>query len=111
MVGKAGSGGPSGHARDLFSHLPADRAIAIAFDGAGADDLVDALALPRGTDVFGWLRAVGTKGVELELAADPHDAAAAKQAAAKLAPQVAKIWGTSAPEAVGRLEVVAQHTV
>jgi hypothetical protein len=101
--------GPGQHTRDLFARLPADRAIALAFDGAGSDDLSDALALPKGTDVFGWMR-VEKGGVTLDVAADPHRAAAAQLAMGKLAPRIDNLFGESKPEAVGRLQVVTEQT-
>src|SRR5205823_2381664 len=69
--------GPPQHARDLYAHLPADRSLAIVVDGHSNDDLTDTLALPKGSDIFGWVRAEPT-GVTLDVAADPHDAAAAQ---------------------------------
>ena len=102
--------GPQQHARDLFAKLPADRSISIVLDGHADDDLTDTLSLPKGSDLFGWVRAE-PGGVTLDMAADPHDARAAKAAVDKLQPQLEKLWGTSDPKAVGRIEIVAPKSV
>ena len=101
--------GPQPHARDLVAQLPADRSITIVVDGHGKDDW-STLALPVGTDVSGWIRVEKT-GVVLDLAADPHDAAAAQVAVDKMRPQLDDLFKTSSKDMVGRLEVVRQKTV
>jgi serine/threonine-protein kinase len=101
--------GPGQHARELFARLPADHTLAVALDGAANDDFSGTLALPRGSDVFGWLR-VDRGGVELDVAADPHDVAAAQVAAARLRSRVDGAFRKTRAEVVGKLEVVIDHT-
>jgi serine/threonine-protein kinase len=101
--------GPQPHARDLIARLPLDRTIAFVADG-GARDAWDTLDMPKGTDVFGWIR-VDKDGLVLDLAADPHTVAAANKAVATLQPQLTEMFGTSSPDTVGRLAVVRDNTV
>src|SRR5207245_484558 len=74
-------GGPPAHARELVAHLPADRSIAFVIDGEKGEDVLErSLALPKTSDLFGWVR-IDPTGAALDIAADAHDAAAAKAAA------------------------------
>jgi serine/threonine protein kinase len=102
--------GPRHHARALFAGLPVDRTIGLALDGAANDDLSEGLALPRGSDVFGWVR-VDKSGVTLDVAADPHERTSAELAASKLAPRINGVFGKGRTDAVGKLEVTSDNTV
>jgi hypothetical protein len=100
--------GPVTRVKQMLAELPSERAIAVAADGKANDDW-SMLSLPKGTDVFGWVR-VDPDGITLDLAADPHNAEAAKAAILRLKPQVDDVFANTNPKAVGRLEVVNEDT-
>jgi serine/threonine protein kinase len=100
--------GPVTKVKKTFAALPAARTISIVVDGASQDDW-SMLSLPRGTDVFGWMR-VEPAGLVLDLAADPHNDAAATAAQRRLRPQLDNLFENTNAETVGRLEVVRQQT-
>jgi serine/threonine-protein kinase len=101
--------GPVTRVKQIVAALPAERTIAIVADGKANDDW-SMLSLPRGSDVFGWIR-VEEAGLVLDLAADPHDADAANAAIRRIKPEIDSVFGASTPDAVGKLEVVRQATV
>jgi serine/threonine protein kinase len=101
-------GGPITKVKKTFAALPAARSISIIVDGATGDDW-SMFSLPRGTDIFGWVR-VEEAGVSLDLAADPHNDAAATAAMRRVKPQLDELFVNTSPDAVGRLEVVRQQT-
>jgi predicted Ser/Thr protein kinase len=100
--------GPVTKVKKTFAALPAARTISIVVDGASQDDW-SMLSLPKGTDVFGWMR-VEPSGLVLDLAADPHNDAAATAAQRRVKPQLDSLFENTNPETVGRLEVVRQQT-
>ncbi len=100
--------GPVTRVKKTFAALPAARTIALVVDGASRDDW-SMLSLPKGTDIFGWIR-VEPAGVVLDLAADPHNDAAATAAMRRIKPQLDDLFQNTSPETVGRLEVVRQQT-
>jgi len=95
--------------KQIYGALPAARSISVALDGAANDDLAF-MSLPRGSDLYGWVR-VEQAGVVLDLAADPHNEAAAKAAVARVRPQMDNLFANTNPDAVGKLEVARQNTV
>ena len=94
--------------KKTFAALPAERAIAVVVDGASNDDW-SFLSLPRGTDIFGWIR-LDPEGITLDLAADPHNDKAAKAAEDRIKPQLDELFANTTKDTVGRLEVVRQKT-
>ena len=102
---------PPPHVRDLVAKLPPERSIAIVLDGHGGDDLSKDFALPRGSDVFGWVRAEPAAGVALDLAADPHTAGGARAAIAKVRPQLDEAFGSAMTALTGKLFVLQDGTV
>jgi hypothetical protein len=100
--------GPVTAVKKTFSSLPAVRALAIVVDRASQDDW-SMMSLPKGTDIYGWI-AVDQTGVALDLAADPHNAAAATAAQRRVQPELEKLFENTDRAAVGRLEVVRQQT-
>src|SRR5690606_17688627 len=74
-----------------------------------AQDDWSMLSLPKGTDIFGWIRAEQA-GIVLDLAADPHNNSAATAAQRRIQPQLDELFVNTNPESVGRLEVVRQGT-
>lgn len=106
-LAKKGSGAIT-KAKRAFAALPTARTISIVADGAAQDDW-SMLSLPKGTDIFGWIRAEQA-GIVLDLAADPHNNAAATAAQRRIQPQLDDLFVNTSPESVGRLEVVRQGT-
>jgi hypothetical protein len=100
--------GPITKVKRTFAALPAARTISIVVDGATGDDW-SMFSLPKGTDVFGWIR-VDPSGLTLDLAADPHNDAAATAAQRRVKPQLDELFENTSKDAVGKLEVVRQHT-
>jgi serine/threonine protein kinase len=100
--------GPVTKVKKTFAALPAARTISLIVDGATQDDW-SMLSLPRGTDVFGWMR-VEPAGLVMDLAADPHNDAAATAAQRRIKPQLDSLFENTTAESVGRLEVVRQQT-
>jgi predicted Ser/Thr protein kinase len=100
--------GPITKVKKTFAALPAARTISIVVDGATGDDW-SMFSLPKGTDIFGWIR-VEPSGVVLDLAADPHNDAAATAAMRRVKPQLDELFENTSTDAVGRLEVVRQQT-
>lgn len=100
--------GPTTKAKKTFARLPAERTISVVVDGASQDDW-SMLSLPKGTDIFGWIR-VEQAGIVLDLAADPHNHAAATAAQRRIKPQLDELFENTSVDAVGRLEVVRQDT-
>jgi hypothetical protein len=101
--------GPATRLEQLFTAMPAERTIAIVADGKAKDDW-SMLSLPRGSDIFGWIR-VDDAGLVMDLAADPHSAQAADAAIARIRPELDSVFGSANTDAVGKLEVVRQATV
>jgi serine/threonine protein kinase len=101
-------GGPITKVKKAFAALPAARAVAIVVDGATNDDW-SMFSLPKGTDIYGWIR-VEPAGIVLDMAADPHNDAAATTAQRRIQPQLDELFEGTSPDAVGRLEVVRQQT-
>ena len=101
-------GGPITKVKKTFAALPAARTVAIVVDGASQDDW-SMLSLPKGTDVYGWIRAEQS-GVVLDLAADPHNDAAATAAQRRIQPQLDELFENTTKDTVGRLEVARQRT-
>jgi serine/threonine-protein kinase len=100
--------GPITNVKKTFAALPAARTISVVVDGASQDDW-SMLSLPKGTDIYGWIR-VEQAGVVLDLAADPHNDAAATAAQRRIKPQLDELFENTSRESVGRLEVVRQDT-
>lgn len=100
--------GPVTKVKKAFAALPAARTIAVVADGAAQDDW-SMFSLPRGTDIYGWVR-VEQAGVVLDLAADPHNDAAATAAVRRVKPQLDDLFENTSKESVGRLEVVRHET-
>jgi predicted Ser/Thr protein kinase len=100
--------GPITKVKKTFAALPAARTISIVVDGATGDDW-SMFSLPKGTDVYGWIR-VDPAGITLDLAADPHNDAAATAAQRRVKPQLDELFENTSKESVGRLEVVRQQT-
>jgi serine/threonine protein kinase len=100
--------GPVTKVKKTFAALPAARTISLVVDGASQDDW-SMFSLPRGTDLFGWMRVEPT-GVVMDLAADPHNDAAATAAQRRIKPQLDSLFENTTAESVGRLEVVRQQT-
>jgi hypothetical protein len=100
--------GPVTKVKKTFAALPAKRTISVVVDGATQDDW-SMFSLPRGTDIFGWIR-VEPEGMVLDLAADPHNDAAATAAMRRVKPQIDELFQNTNPETVGKIEVVRQQT-
>ncbi|HEY5949438.1 MAG TPA: hypothetical protein VIV40_28280, partial [Kofleriaceae bacterium] len=100
--------GPVTKVKKTFAALPAARSISLVVDGASQDDW-SMFSLPRGTDLFGWIR-IEPAGLVLDLAADPHNDAAATAAQRRVQPQLDELFQNTSKDAVGRLEVVRQQT-
>jgi serine/threonine-protein kinase len=100
--------GPITRVKKTFAALPAARTIAVVVDGSTGDDW-SMFSLPKGTDIFGWIRAEPA-GIVLDLAADPHNDSAATAAQRRIKPQLDELFENTTPESVGRLEVVRQQT-
>jgi hypothetical protein len=100
--------GPQQRARDLVLGLPADRTVALVSVGKPDDESEIAL-IPKGSDIFSWVR-IQPDGLALDMAADVHTEAAAKSAEAGLRKQIGEVFGTASPS-VGKLEVVRQGSV
>ncbi len=100
--------GPVTKVKKTFAALPAKRTISLVVDGASKDDW-SMFSLPRGTDIFGWIR-VEPEGMVLDLAADPHNDAAATAAMRRVKPQLDELFQNTNPDTVGKLEVVRQET-
>ncbi|HSD86052.1 MAG TPA: protein kinase [Kofleriaceae bacterium] len=102
--------GPITRVKQMIAALPANRTIAIVSDGKGSSDDWSMLSLPKGSDVFGWIR-VEKDRLVLDLAADPHNAEAAKAAMLRVKPQIDQLFANTNPDATGKVEVVPQGTV
>jgi len=77
-------GSPPQHVRDLLAKLPVDRSLALVADGAAKDDWSSVgLAIPTGSDLYGWFR-VEEHGLALEFMADTHAEPSAISAAKDL---------------------------
>ncbi|HEY5922778.1 MAG TPA: serine/threonine-protein kinase [Kofleriaceae bacterium] len=100
--------GPTTRAKKTFAALPAARTVSVVVDGATKDDW-SMFSLPRGTDIYGWIR-VERAGIVLDLAADPHNDKAATAAQRRIQPQLDELFANTSADAVGKLEVVRQHT-
>jgi len=100
--------GPITKVKKTFAALPAARTIAVVVDGASGDDW-SMFSLPKGTDIFGWIR-VEEAGIVLDLAADSHNDAAATAALRRIKPQLDELFQNTNLETVGKLEVVRQQT-
>lgn len=100
--------GPVTRVKAMIAKLPAARTIAIATDGAAQDDW-SMLSLPKGSDIFGWIR-VEPEGIELDLAADPHNPQAAKTALLRVKPQLDNLFANTSADTVGKLEAIPQGT-
>jgi len=100
--------GPAPKVKQKLAALPAERTISIVVDGATGDDW-SMFSLPKGTDVYGWIR-VEPQGIALDLAADPHTVAAAAAAEARIKPELATVFEHTTKEGVGRLEVARAGT-
>ncbi|HUS28417.1 MAG TPA: protein kinase [Kofleriaceae bacterium] len=102
--------GPITRVKQMFAALPANRTIALVSDGKNANEDWSSLSLPKGSDVFGWIR-VESSGMAMDLAADPHNTEAAKAAILRIKPDIDNMFLNTSPDTVGKLEVVAQGTV
>jgi serine/threonine protein kinase len=100
--------GPQGHALQLVAKLPIDRTIAFVDEGRTNDNW-EMFALPKGSDLYGWLR-VEKDGVSLDLNADAHDPRLARAAVFAAKKQMKDMFET-APEALGKFEIVAEGSV
>jgi hypothetical protein len=102
--------GPITRVKQMFAALPANRTIALVSDGKNANEDWSSLSLPKGSDVYGWIR-VEKDGMSMDLAADPHNAEAAKAAIMRIKPDIDNLFQNTSPDAVGKLEVINQGTV
>jgi hypothetical protein len=100
--------GMTAHTKELLARLPTDRSLAFVADGDAKDDW-DAIGLPKGTDVFAWMR-IESDGAAMDLAADPHDEEAAQAAVDRNKADIDGVFAT-ASDAVGKLEAVRDKTV
>ena len=100
--------GPVTRVKKTFAALPAARSIAVVADGSSGDDW-SMLSLPKGSDIYGWIR-VEPAGVVMDLAADPHTEAAATAAQKRIQPQIEDLFQNQNRDSVGHLEVVRQQT-
>jgi predicted Ser/Thr protein kinase len=103
------SAGPGAAVKRRLAAMPEARTFAIVADGKTSDDW-GAIAIPRGSDVFGWVL-VEDSSATVDLAADVRDVAAAKAAVATVKPQLEAVFATSDASALGKLEVVRERTV
>jgi serine/threonine protein kinase len=102
--------GPITRVKQMFAALPANRTIALVSDGKNANEDWSSLSLPKGSDVYGWIR-VEKDGMSMDLAADPHNADAAKAAIMRIKPDIDNLFQNTSPDTVGKLEVINQGTV
>lgn len=100
--------GPVTRVKAMIANMPAARTLAIAADGNAGDDW-SMLSLPKGSDVYGWIR-VEPDGIALDLAADPHNPQAAKSAIMRVKPQLDNLFANTSADAVGKLEAIPQGT-
>ncbi len=100
--------GPVTRVKAMIGKLPAERTLAIAADGNAGDDW-SMLSLPKGSDIYGWIR-VEPDGIALDLAADPHNAQAAKSAIMRVKPQLDQLFANTSSDTVGKLEAIPQGT-
>jgi hypothetical protein len=101
--------GPGARMKQLLALLPAQRSIVFAGDGKANDDW-SSLSLPKGSDVYGWML-VTKSGVNVDLAADPHDEKAAQTAVDAIKPQVDEVFGGGNSDAVGTMAVTRDKTI
>ena len=94
---------------ELLGRLPEARSIVIVEDGAAKDDW-SSLNLPTGSDLFGSIL-VEEGRATVDLAADPHDAAAAQALVDKVRPELEAVFGHANTDAMGTLEVRKDGTV
>ena len=102
--------GPITRVKQMFAALPSNRTIAVVVDGKNSNEDLSALSLPKGSDVFGWVR-VEKDGMSLDLAADPHNADATKTAILRIKPSIDDVFQNTNPDSVGKIEVIPQGTV
>lgn len=100
--------GPVTRVKAMIGKLPAERTIAIAADGKAQDDW-SMLSLPKGSDVYGWIR-VEPEGIALDLAADPHNEQAAKSAIMRVKPELDNLFANTSTDTVGKLEAIPEGT-
>ena len=99
---------PTSRAKQLYAALPAARSISIVLDGATQDDL-STFSLPRGSDIYGWVR-VEQAGIVLDIAADPHNETAARNVATRFKGEIDSVFKKADPNGIGKLEIVRQKT-
>jgi hypothetical protein len=100
--------GPVTRVKAMIAKLPAERTLAIAADGKAGDDW-SMLSLPKGSDIYGWIR-VEPDGIALDLAADPHNPQAAKSAIMRVKPQLDQLFANTSADTVGKLEAIPEGT-
>jgi serine/threonine protein kinase len=100
--------GPVTRVKAMIAKMPAERTLAIAADGNAGDDW-SMLSLPKGSDIYGWIR-VEPDGIALDLAADPHNPQAAKSAIMRVKPQLEQLFANTSSDTVGKLEAIPQGT-
>lgn len=100
--------GPVTRVKAMIAKLPAERSLTIAADGTAQDDW-SMLSLPKGTDVYGWIR-VEPEGISMDLAADPHNSQAMKSAMMRIKPQLDELFANTSADTVGKLEAVPVGT-
>jgi predicted Ser/Thr protein kinase len=100
--------GPVTKVKAMIGKLPAARTLAIAADGKAGDDW-SMLSLPKGSDIYGWIR-VEADGIALDLAADPHNPQAAKSAIMRVKPQLDQLFANTSADTVGKLEAIPEGT-
>jgi hypothetical protein len=100
--------GPVTRVKAMIAKLPAERTLAIAADGKSGDDW-SMLSLPKGSDIYGWIR-VEPDGIALDLAADPHNPQAAKSVIMRVKPQLDQLFANTSADTVGKLEAIPQGT-
>jgi serine/threonine protein kinase len=100
--------GPVTRVKAMIAKLPAERSLVVAADGTAKDDW-SMLSLPKGTDVYGWIR-IEPDGITLDLAADPHNPQAMKSAIMRIKPQLDELFANTSAESVGKLEAVPVGT-
>jgi hypothetical protein len=94
--------------KKTFAALPAARTIALVVDRSSQDDW-SMLSLPKGSDIYGWIR-VEADGIALDLAADPHNPQAAKSAIMRVKPQLDQLFANTSADTVGKLEAIPEGT-
>jgi predicted Ser/Thr protein kinase len=101
--------GPPSHTREVLAKLPAERTFAFVADGR-AKDTWDTPAIPKGSDVYGWIR-VDRGGLVVDASADPHAEADATLLVDTIKPKVDEVFGMINAETMGKVDIDRKGTV